>query len=141
MAKSVLYRLFGVGKIPEALLTRLKGEGVLLLDEGVRGSVTYRNFRMPGRYSNWRRQWYTASIALTKVRLVALRRSAPIIDVPLADERIRRLRLLPEGGDTLLVAFDAALFHGDWSGTIEYRFRTPQARLFTDTVREQIARG
>jgi hypothetical protein len=140
VAKSVLYRLFGVGKIPEALLTRLEGEGVLLLDEGVRGSVTYRDFRSPGRYSSWRRQWYTSSIALTKVRLVALRRSAPIIDVPLTDERIRRLRLLPEGGDTLLVAFDAALFRDDWSGTIEYRFRTPQARLFVDTVREQTAR-
>lgn len=140
MAKSVLYRLFGVGGIPEALLARLRGEGVLLLDEGVRGSVTYRDFRSPGRYARWRRQWYTASIALTKVRLLALRRSTPIIDVPLADERIRRLRLLTDGGDKLLIAFDAALFHEDWSGTVEYRFRTPQARLFVDAVREQTAR-
>lgn len=140
MAKSVLYRLFGVGRIPSALLTRLECEGVLLLDEGVRGSVTYRDFRSPERYSSWRREWYTASIALTKFSLVALRRSAPIIDVPLTDARIRRLRLLPEGRDTLLVAFDAALFRDDWSGTIEYRFRTPQARLFVDAVREQTAR-
>lgn len=140
MSKSVLYRLFGVGRIPDALLTRLEGEGVLLLDEGVRGSVTYRDFRSPQRYSGWRRQWYTASIALTKVRLVALSRSSPVIDVPLADARIRRLRLLPEGDDTLLIAFDAALFRDDWSGTIEYRFRTPQARLFADAVRERIGR-
>ena len=138
MAKTVLYRLFGLGGIPGPLLTRLQGEGVLLLDEGVRGSATYRDFRAPGRYSRWRRQWYTSSVALTRVRLVALRRSSPIIDVPLAGGRIRRLRLSREGGDTLLVAFDAGLFHGDWSGMIEYRFRTPQAQRFIDAVHEQV---
>ena len=138
MAKTVLYRLFGLGGIPGPLLARLKGEGVLLLDEGVRGSATYRDFRAPGRYYRWRRQWYASSVALTRVRLVALRRSSPIIDVPLADGRIRRLRLSREGGDTLLVAFDAALFHGEWSGTIEYRFRTPQAQSFIDAVRGQV---
>lgn len=138
VAKTVLYRLFGLGRIPGPLLTRLKGEGVLLLDEGVRGSVTYRNFRAPGRYSHWKRQWYTSSVALTRVRLVALRRSLPIIDIPLTDARIRRLRLSREGGDTLLVAFDAALFHSDWSGIIEYRFRTPHAQRFIDAVHEQV---
>lgn len=139
MAKTVLYRLFGLGGIPAPLLTRLKGEGLLLLDEGVRGSVTYRDFRAPGRYSHWKRQWYTSSIALTRVRLVALRRSSPVIDVPLADERIRRLRLSLEGDDTLLVAFDASLFHGDWSGIIEYRFRTPRPQHFIDAVHERVA--
>lgn len=125
--------------MPGPLLTRLRGEGVLLLEEGVRGSVTYRDFRAPGRYSRWKRQWYTSSIALTRTRLVALRHSSPIINVPLRDERIRQLRLSLEGGQTLLVAFDAAVFHDDWSGTIEYRFRTPQAQLLIDAVREQVA--
>lgn len=139
MMKTLLYRLFGVGKIPEQLAATLKREGILLMDEGIRGSATYRNFRSPGRYANWKRQWYTASIALTEVRLVALRYAQPIIDVPLTDERIRGLRFSLEETDTLQVAFDAALFHDDWSGTIEYRFRTPQAQVFLDLLRERVA--
>ncbi|HMF58376.1 MAG TPA: hypothetical protein VK619_18680 [Pyrinomonadaceae bacterium] len=137
MAKSFLYRLFGAGKIPEHLAAQLKGEGILLLDEGVKGSVTYIDFRAPGRYSNWRRQWYTASIALTEVRLMGLRYSQTIIDVPLTDERIRSMQFSLEESDTLLVAFDPALFHKDWSGKIEYRFRTEQAQLFLDKLLER----
>lgn len=139
MTKTLSYRLFGFGKMPEQLLTRLENEALLLLDQGVRGSVTYRNFRAPGKYFGWKRQWYTSSIALTEVRLMALRHSAAIIDVPFTDERIRGLRLIREGDDILLVAFDAALFHGGWSGAIEYRFRTPQAQAFIDRARERIA--
>lgn len=136
MAKTLLYRLFGVGKIPEQLATQLKEEGILLLDEGIKGSVTYIDFRAPGRYSNWRRQWYTASIALTELRLVALRYSQTIINVPLTDERIRSMQFSLEEGDTLMVAFDPALFHQDWSGKIECRFRTVQAQVFLDKLRE-----
>lgn len=138
MTKTLSYRLFGIGKIPVHLAATLKREGILVLDEGIRGSVTYRNFRSPQRYANWKRQWYTASIALTQVRLVALRYSAPILDVPLTDERLRGLQFSLEGDDTLRVAFDAALFHDDWSGTIEYRFRTPQAKVFLDTLRQRV---
>jgi hypothetical protein len=139
MTKTLLYRLFGVGKIPDNLAAQLKGEGILLSDEGIKGSVTYIDFRAPGRASNWRRQWYTTAIALTEVRLVALRNSQTIINVPLTDERIRSMRFSLEKSDTLLVTFNAALFHPDWSGTIEYRFRTEQAQAILDKLRERTA--
>jgi hypothetical protein len=136
MKKTLLYRLFGVGKIPAGARAALESEGVLLSDEGVKGSVTYRNFRSPGRRSNWKRQWYTASIALTKTRLLAFAYSNQIIDVPLADPRFRRLEFSLEDETALLVAFDASLFHDDWSGAIEYRFKTPHARAFLARLRE-----
>lgn len=139
MAKSLFYRLFGVGKMPAPLVAQLKAEGLLLSDEGIKGSVTYLDFRAPGRYSNWRRQWYTASIALTETRLVGLRFSQTIIDVPLADERLRRMQFSLEESGALLVAFDAGLFHQDWSGKIEYRFRTEQAPAFLNQLRERTA--
>jgi hypothetical protein len=90
MAKTLLYRLFGVGSIPKQFAESLKGEDVLLLDEGIPGSVTYLDFRAPGRRSNWRRQWFTASIVLTQVRVVALQYSNTIINVPFTDERLRQ---------------------------------------------------
>lgn len=137
MKKTLLYRLFGIGKIPAQYRAALTSEGILLSDEGIKGSVTYRNFRSPQRYSNWKRQWYAASITLTQTRLLAFQYSTPIIDVPLTDERFQRLQFSLEDETTLLIAFDAALFHNDWSGTIEYRFKTPHAQAFLDKLRSQ----
>lgn len=137
MKKSLLYRLFGIGKIPDRYRAALAAEGIILSDEGVKGSVTYRNFRSPARRANWKRQWYPASIILTRTRLVAFAYSNQIIDVPAADERFRRLQFSLENESTLLIAFDASLFHRDWSGTIEYRFKTPHAQAFLEKLRGQ----
>jgi hypothetical protein len=137
MAK-LLYRLFGFGKIPEPLRSQLQAEGIVLLDEAIKGSVTYRDFVAPGKRDLWRRQWYVASIALTKVRLLALRGNAPIINVPVADERIRAMRYsLEKRGAVLCIAFDAGLFHDNWSGTVEYRFGTPEAQSFLNLLANQ----
>ncbi len=136
MKKTILYRLLGVGKIPAQYNAALESEGILLSDEGIKGSVTYLNFRSPQRYANWKRQWYTASIALTYVRLLAFSYSSPIIDVPLTDERFRQIQFSLADENTLLVAFDASLFQTDWSGKIEYRFQTPQAQAFLNRLRE-----
>lgn len=137
MKKTLLYRLFGIGKIPAQYRPALQTEGIVLSDEGIKGSVTYRNFRSPMRRANWKRQWYTASITLTQTRLLAFAYSNQIIDVPLIDERFRRLQFSLENETTLLITFDASLFHNDWSGTLEYRFKTPHAQAFLDKLRGQ----
>ena len=123
---SLLYRLFGVGRIPKLLGDRLRMEGVVIADEGIPGSVTYRDFRAPGRYSSWRKQAFIGSIVVTNIRLVGLMSGRFAVDVPFSDERIRRLQISRER-DRLLIAFDASLFHDDWSGTIEYRYQTSAA--------------
>lgn len=135
MGKPLLYRLFGIGRIPEPLRSQLQTEGITLLDEAVKGSVTYHDFKAPGKRDVWRRQWYVASLALTKVRLLALRGNNKIIDVPLADERLRAMRFsLEKSGAVFCVGFDAGLFHDDWSGTIEYRFRSQEAQHFLELL-------
>jgi hypothetical protein len=137
MKKTLLYRLFGIGKMPAAEASAIQSEGVILRDEGFKGTATYRNFRAPGRYSNWKRQWFTASIALTGARLLAFQYAGKIIDVPLTDERFRGLNFTIETDGALLVAFDASLFHSDWSGNLEYRFFTPHAREFFNQLAER----
>jgi hypothetical protein len=126
VAKSLLYRLFGVGRIPKLIGDRLRMEGVVVADEGIGGSVTYRDFRAPGRYSSFRKQAFVGSVVVTNIRLVGLMSSRFAIDVPFSDQRIRQLQFSRER-DRLLIAFDASLFHDDWSGTIEYRYHTSQA--------------
>jgi hypothetical protein len=136
MAKSLLYRLFSAGKIPAPLMTELNAEGIVLIDEGVKGSVTYRNFSAPGRASSWRRQGFAASIALTKQRLVALAFSNFAINVPLSDQRLRAMHYSVAANGSLCVTFDASLFHADWSGTIEYRFKTPEAQRLLELLQK-----
>ncbi|MGB8508977.1 MAG: hypothetical protein WCD76_11265 [Pyrinomonadaceae bacterium] len=114
-------------KVAAAYKSQLQPEGIVLFEEDVRGSITYRNFRSPGRYANWRKVLITSLIALTKTRLLALKGSSPIINIPFTDERLRQMRFSLEGEKTLLVAFDANLFQPAWSGEIEYRFKTTQA--------------
>ena len=126
MAKSLLNRLFGVGKIPKLLADRLHMEGIVVADEGIPGSVTYRDFRAPGRYSSYRKQAFVGSVVITNIRLVTLMFSKFAVDVPFNDERVRGLQITRER-DRLVIAFDASLFHDDWSGTIEYRYQTSKA--------------
>lgn len=134
MAKSFFYRLFGFGKIPVAYMSQLQAEGIVLLDEGVKGSVTYRDFHRPGKSAGLERRWFIASVALTKARLFALNSSNPVINVPLTDERLRQMRCWLENAEILCVAFDADLFQPEWSGTVEYRFRTLQAQRFLELL-------
>jgi hypothetical protein len=130
MKKPLFYRLFGAGRVPPQLDSMLKLEGVVLSDEGLKSSVTYINFRRPGMRSGWLRRWMLGSITLTNTRLVALGGGKLLIDVPLTDERLSGLKFSLEDETTLLVQFDASLFHADWSGQIEYRFHTDLAPDF-----------
>lgn len=130
MKKTFLYRFFGLGKIPAQYASAISAEGVILSDEGIKGTITYLNFRSPQRISNWKRQWYTLAIALTNTRLLAFQYSIPAFDVLLADARFGELNFSVEDETILLIAFDASLFHSDWSGNLEYRFFTPYAQDF-----------
>jgi hypothetical protein len=135
--KTILYRMFGLGAIPRDRLVELEREVVVVLDEGIRGSLTWINFRAPWKYHGWRRVWISASLALTEVRLLALSYSRPIINIPLRDQRFAKLRISLEKDDVLLVGFDPSLFHADWSGTIEARFRTPESQRLADELRRR----
>src|ERR1051325_9342477 len=105
MAKTLLYRLLGVGKMSEAFKGALSSEGLLVFDEAIRSSVTYRDFRAPGKYFTWKRQGFSGCLALTKLRLVALMYGNPIINVPLSDERLQRMKFTLSGADAFVVTF------------------------------------
>lgn len=135
MPKSFLYRLFGLGRIPKLLNDTLHIEGIVVSDEGVPGSVTYRDFRAPGKYFSRKKQGFVGSVVITNVRLVALMYSSFAVNVPFTDERIRQLQISVEG-DRLLIAFDPKLFHDNWSGTIEYRFRTDKAADLLNWIKD-----
>jgi hypothetical protein len=134
LRRTLGYKLFGSGKIPKGLMTELQSELIETSDEGIHGSVTYKNFRAPGKRDGWRRVWFSGAVAVTGVRLVALQYSNFAINVPFTDNRFRLMNISLEPTDTLLIAFDASLFHEDWSGQIEYRYRTPVAHNLFEAI-------
>ena len=123
-------------KVAAIYKAQLEPEGIVLFEEDVSGSMTFRNFRNPGRYANWRKVAITSLLILTKKNIIALKGASPIINVPLTDTRLREMKFSLEGETTLLVAFAANLFQPDWSGEIEYRFKTSKAREFLQKLNE-----
>jgi hypothetical protein len=91
-------------------------------------------FARRGRRASWKKSAFSSAIALTRTRLLALQFASPVINVPLDDERLQQMQFSVEGEDRILIAFNANLFHEDWSGKIEYRFRTPQAPAFVKSL-------
>ena len=122
MIASLLHRFLGFGKIPKPMVPILQQEGIVLLEEGIGGSVTFRNFRAPWKRYGYRRNGLVGSLVLTEKRFAAFQFSKPLINVPLEREHLEKLNLSLEGEDELRVRFEAGDFHEDWSGTIECRF-------------------
>lgn len=102
MNKTLLYRLFKAGQIPKDAVNQIRIEGVVLSDEGIAGSIIFRNIRSPGRYSGWRRSWFSGSIALTRKHFLAFSYSKPIIGVSWDDPKIKELKCSVKGKHTLV---------------------------------------
>ena len=135
MSKTLLHRLLGFGQLPKAMRPILEGEGIVLLDEGIGGSITFRNFRAPGRRYSYRKTWFAGSLVVTELRFAGFAFRRPVINVPLEGPHLGKLDLSLEKRDTVIrIAFDSSDFHDDWSGDIECRFRTSKAQLFLERL-------
>ncbi|MCP4900680.1 MAG: hypothetical protein GY906_27265 [bacterium] len=127
MRKSILYTLFGFGRLPKKVRFNLEGEGIVLVDEGLRGSITLRKFRAPGRFHSYRKSGCVGSLVVTEQRFAAFAFRQPVVDVPLNDPHLALLELSVPRKDLLRVKFDAGAFNTDWSGSVECRFSTSLA--------------
>lgn len=134
MGKTLLYRLFKIGKVPPEAVPQIQKEGIIVQDEGLPGTVTFRKFRAPGKYYSWRRNGFSGSIVLTHDHFLAFQFSKPIIGVSWKDDKVKALHCTLKNEHTLCVGFDAAVFNDRWSGDIEVRFSTPLARTFLETI-------
>ncbi len=134
MSKTILHRLFGLGKIPKRYASTLESEGIILIDIGIGGSITLRNFRAPGQWSSWGRNWFTGCVVITERTFAAFALIRPVIYVPIDDEHLKKLDCSVKKGPVLCVDFDAGAFNEKWSGSIECQFKTPKAPLFLERL-------
>ncbi len=132
MPKTLLYRLFGVGRVPKQVLAGLDAEQILILEEGIGGSVTFHKYKAPGRRYGLRRVWFTGSLVATGTRVAAFAYGRNVFNVPFSHPRRANLDVQVETGNVLRIGLDAQDFHPEQSGRIEFRFRTERAREFAD---------
>ena len=136
MRKSLLYLLFRAGRVPKTIMPALYHEGIVLLEEGLRGSLTARGLRMPGRVSSYRKTGFAGSLVLTRERFAAFAFSRPMVNVPLDEDKLALLDLSVPREGLLSIKFDMAQFQPESTGLIECRYRTSNAEMFLEKLQE-----
>lgn len=134
MRKTLLYRLFGVGRVGSELRRELEDEEIVALDEGIGGWIIERNLRSPSRISFYRVRSFTGFLALTHERIRLYAYGRPQINLPLADPRLSDLHVgLPDPG-RIVISLDYGLFREGWRGTAEFRLRTDSASRYYEAL-------
>jgi hypothetical protein len=137
MGKTLLYRLFKLGRLPQKARAYLEAENIKILDEGIGVSITYKKYRAPGKRFNWKRRWFSGSIALTSNRIVGFTYSNPVVNIAFNDPQIDKIHFGLEDSETLLVSFEASHFHQDQAGKLEFRFSTPHAPTIMSSLKQR----
>jgi hypothetical protein len=121
------YRLFRFGSLPARRRVEYEREGVVLVAEGVRITITYRNYRAPGKRFVWRRTAGSGSAVLTRKRLVVYSYRWPILNVELDDPQFGLLAILSPAPNTLQIEFEAGTFDPKRSGSVAIEIRSSLA--------------
>jgi hypothetical protein len=130
--------LLGSGAMPADLRSRAQAEGLLALEEELRGSLTLRDYRAPRRRYGWKRSAMRGGIALTTQAVVVWRRTTKLVDVPYSDPRAAEITWEADRPDRLLIRFDVARFRDEHSGTMEIRLRTERAAELSALIAERL---
>ncbi|MBI4600529.1 MAG: hypothetical protein HY721_01075 [Planctomycetes bacterium] len=136
MRKTIAYRLFGIGRVPETHARALEEEGIVVRDEGVGASIAYRRVRGPGRFHWGKYTAFTGSVVLTKRTFAAFWWHRPVVLVRLDDERIAALACTVTGAGALRFRFETSVFHEGWSGVVTLTYKTSHGKAIADRLRE-----
>lgn len=133
----------GNGRLDPALRARLESEGLVLVEEGLRGSVRYRRFKAPGRRHHGKVTRERIGLGISEERLAVYCRSGTtkLIDTPFSDPRLSVLDVSLEGKETILLRIDydrAGI--PDVSGEITVTARTPNAPMIAEQLRARLGR-
>ena len=134
----------GDGSLKPELRERLEAEGVVIIDEGLRGSIRYDKFKAPGKRFNGKVTGERFGLGISEHRIVVCCRSGSVklVDTEFGSPRLDKLT--PEAeGEKLRLRVD---YDGDpeaeakrVSGQITIRATTPNATRIADELRSRIA--
>lgn len=128
----------GLGGLPDEADVLIRPELRKIVAQNLSCDITLRNFRAPRLFCLWKQKWFAGSIALSDDKIIAFRWKRRLINTRFDDPRFTGLQFSVED-DTLSIAHDASLFRSDWSGSIEHRFRTPDAAVIASFVQQRVS--
>ncbi|MFO7891252.1 MAG: hypothetical protein R6V04_13050 [bacterium] len=137
MSKTLLYKLFRIGRIPKKLRSALKSEEIVVSDEGIGGWFITRNLKAPGKRYIHRKEGFTGCLVITQKRILCYTYWKRQINISVQDPKISSLYTELLDPNTLAISFQCSLFHKNWEGVIEFRFKTEKAQNFYDVLIEK----
>jgi len=93
MKKTLLYRLFGLGKIPRQLRSMVESEGIIVADEGIGGLFIAKHVNGPGRRYRNRAEGFTGCLVVTKKRVLCYTYGKRQINISVDDPRVSELQV------------------------------------------------
>ena len=133
--------LLGGGKLKPELREALESEGLVLIEEGLSGSVRYTHFKAPGKRFNGKVTPMRMGIGISEERFV-VHGQAKLIDSPFSAPNF-------DWVDVGLHSEDKVSFQVDYdradvknvSGQIEIRAKTPNAARIVEELRSRLGRA
>jgi len=132
--KTLTYRWFRLGAIPKAVRPVIESEGIVVADEGMPGWFIARKVKGPRRRFWHRRAGFSGSLVVTSKRILGFAYAKPQINVAVNDPKTAGMFAQVHEPDSLSLSFESSLFNDQWSGVIEFRFRTEKARQFHEAL-------
>ncbi len=136
MKKTLLYRLFGLGSVPEKLLPLLEQEGIVVSDEGISGWFIAKHVNAPGKRYRHRSEGFSGCLVLTRERLICYTYGKRQINISVKDPKTANLYVDIPKKDKLCLSFESSDFREGWNGIIEFRFNTNKAHQFREALIE-----
>jgi hypothetical protein len=135
--------LLGNGTLKPKLRAALESEGVVLIEEGLSGSIRYTNFKAPGRRYRGKITGECFGLGISERRLALYCRSGRVklIDQPFTEPRLSALDVSQDGEDTvaLRIDYDRAEVP-KVSGQMTIRAKTPNAATVVEQRSARLGR-
>jgi hypothetical protein len=141
VSKSILYRWFGLRKVPIETRNRLMHEGIVFDEEGTSCALSYRKFRGPRNYSG--RGWEsraTGSLVITHQTFYVQFPYMILCDQPI-EKAVQHLELKLEGPSKLVMKFGVEELFERATGDLTCYWRTENARAILAHLRNLQARS
>ena len=140
-----LGRLFlGTGELPVKVRDALAAEGLVLLEEGVPGSIRYDHFKAPGKRFNGKVTPQRMGVGISERRVVVYCRSgrAELIDSPFESPRFDAVSVSLKSSDELEIRVDYDEMDdaeaAGVSGVIAINLKTSNAGIACEGLRSRL---
>jgi len=120
--KALRYRLFGMGKMPDAMKAAAGSSEMLLADEGLPVHNHVSSLQMPGAKVSGGVRTASGALVILPGRLLASIGNYVIVDTRLDGGGMQELALAEDG---VRIRFDVATVLSGGSGSVEVRYKLP----------------